>query len=211
MNEKVNTGSNAPEDYEFMALPVTTKPNNDPKQPPVPPTVGKYLHVESVEQYLAAWKLRAGPFTTVDEITDRHFRHTAATLKFLSQAVESRRSLLPKNFLTQLPVTILDYDDSDQERQLESDAAKGIKLVDYRLSGKLVNFRSTATTLQFETSTREYFLSELARGDFNHDGFEDSLVLVYWHYLEGTGRGGHPRLVQQLPGKPLTVIPFPLP
>ena len=133
---------------------------------------------------------------------------TATTLKFLSQSVESRRSLLSVKLLEQLPVTVLGYHDSVQQRELLNAAAKGTTVRDYSQSGKLQKFRSTATSLQFESLNKTSHLTELARGDFNGDGFEDSLVEVNWHYLEGTGLGNEILLVQRVEGKPLTVQPF---
>ena len=62
--------------------------------------------------------------------------------------------------------------------------------------------------MTFEDSVRTYHLTELARGDFNGDGFEDSLVEVSWHYREGTGLGCSFLLVQRVQSKPLTVQPF---
>ncbi|NDJ15667.1 MAG: hypothetical protein EBY17_31595, partial [Acidobacteriia bacterium] len=149
-------------------------------------------------------------FTTFDQAVDEVFRSTASTLKFLAESVDSRRSSLPVKLLVELPVSILGFNDSDQQRDLATATAKGLRLNDYRRSGKLQKFRSTATILQFESANRTYLLTELARGDFNGDGFEDSLVAVQWHYREGTGFGQSMFLVQRVESKPLTVQPFPL-
>lgn len=75
-------------------------------------------------------------------------------------------------------------------------------------SGKLQKFVTTATSLQFESSNKSYHLTELARGDFNGDGFEDSLVERSWDYREGTGLGDENLLVQRVEGKQLTVQPL---
>lgn len=75
---------------------------------------------------------------------------------------------------------------------------------------KLQKFRSTATSLQFESASKNYHLTELARADFNRDGFEDSLVAVSWHYREGTGLGCSIFLVLRVQNQPLTVQPLQL-
>ena len=69
-------------------------------------------------------------------------------------------------------------------------------------------FVTKAIPLTFEDSVRTYQLTELARGDFNGDGFDDSLIEVSWHHREGTGVGNEILLVQRVEGKPLTVQPF---
>lgn len=38
--------------------------------------------------------------------------------------------------------------------------------------------RPALSALQFESLDKTYHLTELARGDFNGDGFEDTLVAV---------------------------------
>ena len=210
LHEKVKLDSKDAEDYEFLVLPATPQAISNPAAPPALPVVGQRVRVETVAEYLAALKRGAGPFTTFDMAVDEVFQTTATTLKFLSQSVESRRSLLSVKLLAELPVTVLGYNDSDQERELLNAAAKGIRLSDYSRSGKLQRFRSTATSLEFESLNKTYHLTELARGDFNGHGFEDSLVEVNWHYREGTGLGCSFLLVQRVESKPLTVLPFPL-
>ena len=103
---------------------------------------------------------------------------------------------------------ILGCHGSEQEAELQQAAMKGTTLRDYRLKGKLQRFQSTATTLKFESDVKRYHLTELARGDLNHDGHEDSLVAIQWHYLEGSGLGTVIVLVQRIEGKPLTIQPF---
>ena len=207
-NEKVKLDSKDADDYAFLVLPAPPQAISNPAAPPALPVVGQRVRVETVAEYLAALKSGAAPFTTFDQAVDEVFHSTAATVKFLNQSVDSRRSLLPVKLLEELPVSILGWNDSDQERDLINAAAKGIRLSDYRRSGKLQKFRSTATTLKFESPNRTHHLTELARGDFNGDGFENALVAVHWHYREGTGSGQSMFLVQRVEGKPLTVQPF---
>lgn len=209
-NEKVKLDGKDDDNYAFLVLPPTPQAISNPAAPPALPVVGQRVRVETVAEYLAALKQGAGAFTTFDQGVDGVFETTAATLKFLAEAVESHRSSLPAELLEQLPVNILGYNDSDQERELLNAAARGTTLRDYSRSGKLQRFRSTGTSLQFESSDRTYLLTELARGDFDGDGFEDSLVEVDWHHREGTGVGCSFLLVQRVQSTPATVQPFPL-
>ena len=208
LHEKVAVGSKDPDAYNFLVLPAPPQAISNPAAPPALPVVGQRVRVETVAEYLAALKRGAGPFTTFDQAVDEVFQTTATTLKFLGQAVESRRSTLPTKLLFELPVSILGFNDSDQQRELATAAAKGLRLSDYSRSGKLQRFHPTATSLQFESLNKTYHLTELARGDFNGDGFEDSLVEVNWRYREGTGLGCSFLLVQRVQSKPLTVQPF---
>jgi|GEM_PF-1920204 len=210
LKEKVKMNSKEADDYAFLVLPATPQAISNPAAPPALPAEGRRVRVETVHAYLEALKQGAAPFTTVDMTVDEVFQATAATLKFLSQAVDARRSMLPANLLAELPVSILGFNDSDQERALKQATAKGLTLRDYSRSGKLQKFRPTAASLQFESANKTYHLTELARGDFNGDGLEDSLVAVSWHYRGGTGLGCSMLLVQRVAGNPLTVQPFPL-
>ena len=210
MREKVKVGSDDADAYEFLALPANPPANSNPAQPPGLPAIGQRIRVETVEQYLAALKQGAAPFTTFDLSMNTYFYSTAASLRFVAGATESRRSFLPTRLLTQLPVSVLEFNESDQSGELERAARNGPTLDDYRLKGKLSRFQSTATSLTFESPDRRYLITELARGDFNHDGFEDSLILVYWHHEDGSGFWVEIQLVQRSATGPLTVTLFPL-
>ena len=74
-----------------------------------------------------------------------------------------------------------------------------------------MRIQSTTIPLKFESSVQCYHLAELARGDFNQDGHEDSLVAIQWHYLEGSGAGVELLLVEAVVNRPLKATPFPLP
>ena len=207
MREKVKVGSEDNDAYLFLALPASPSANNNPAQPPGLPVSGQRIRVETVEQYVEALKRDARPFTTFDISMDSWFRPPAATLLFLNQADASRRSLLPKELPTKLlyslPVRFLNYHGADQEADLT--------LRDKPHSEKLWIFNADQTSVQFEFNGKRYCLAELACGDFNHDGFEDSLVVILWHDLEGSGSGVELLLVEALANRPLKATYFPLP
>ena len=207
MHEKVKVGSEDNDAYLFLALPASPSANNNPAQPPGLPAIGQRIRVETVEQYVEALKRWARPFTTFDISMDTWFRPTAATLLFLSQADASRRSLLPKDFPTKLlyslPVRFLNYRGADKEADLT--------LRHQPHSEKLWIFNADPTSVQFEFNGKRYYLAELARGDFNQDGLEDSLVAIQWQPLEGTGVGVELLLVEAAANRPLKATYFPLP
>jgi hypothetical protein len=207
MREKVKVGSGDDDAYLFLALPASPSADSNPAQPPGLPTIGQRIRVETVEQYVEALKRGASPFTTFDISMDSWFRHPAATLLFLSQADASRRSLLPKELPTKLlyslPVRFLSYRGADKEADLT--------LRDNPHSDKLWIFSADQISVQFEFNGKRYCLAELARGDFNHDGFEDSLVVILWHDLEGSGSGVELLLVEAVANRPLKATYFPLP
>ena len=207
LREKVKVGSADDDAYNFLALPASPSASNNPTQPPGLPATGQRIRVETVEQYVEALKRGARPFTTFDIAMDSWFRPTAATLLFLSQVEESRRSSLPKEFPTKLlyslPVRFLNYHGADQEADLT--------FRHHPHSDKLWIFNSDPTSVQFEFNSKRYYLAELARGDFNHDGFEDSLVAVQWQYLEGSGAGVELLLVEAAANRSLKATYFPLP
>jgi hypothetical protein len=205
MHEKVKVGSADDDAYLFLALPASPSANNN--HPPGLPAIGQRIRVETVEQYVEALKRDARPFTTFDISMDTWFRPTAATLMFLSQADSSRRSLLPKDYPTKLlyslPVRFLNYHGADREADLT--------LRHQPHSEKLWIFNADQTSVQFEFNGKRYYLAELARGDFNHDGLEDSLVAIQWHYLEGSGVGVELLLVEAVANRSLKASRFPLP
>jgi len=206
MREKVKVGSDDDDAYNFLALPASPSASNNPAQPPGLPSTGQRIRVETVEQYVAALKRDARPFTTFDISMDSWFRPTAATLLFLSQAEESRRSSLPKDFSTQLlyslPVRFLNYHGAGNEADLT------VRHPPH--SDKLWIFNSDQISVQFEFDGKRYYLTELARGDFNHDGFEDSLVAIQWRYVEGSGVGVELLLVEAVANRSLKATRFPL-
>jgi len=207
MREKVKVGSDDDDAYLFLALPANPSANNNPAEPLGLPAIGQRIRVETVEQYIAALRRGASPFTTFDISMDSWFRPTTATLLFLSQAEESRRSSLPKELplklLYSLPVRTLNYRGADDEADLT--------LRHNRHSEKLWIFNADQISVQFEFDGKRYCLAEMARGDFNHDGLEDSLVVILWHYLEGSGSGLELLLVEATANRSLKATRFPLP
>lgn len=171
LREPVRIGTDEPAGYRFLS-----KDGGE-----------TYLRVETGDEYLAARQAGAGTATTYDQITDSWFRPTVAALAFLQRSRPAVRSRLPEHLLACLPVSLLGWHGNEERRRLERDSARGRRLVDYWRIGRLRRWRDTAEGLSFRFQGQNYDLRELARGDYDGDGEEDSLVINLVHYIEGTG------------------------
>lgn len=122
------------------------------------------------------------------------FDQAAATLGFLTQAQPSKRSYLGKRFLDQLPVSVLHWfeDERNGEDGLTNDAAKGLTLKDYtafyaRRHIQHLKIAGNKMTFSGKDDGCDYTVSEFARGDFDHDGSEDSVIEVFVRFQGGNG------------------------
>ena len=172
-NAKLKIGSGDPDAYEFL-----TSTNGQVQR----------LRVETCQQYTNAIQQGAYSLTTADMATEVWFKRAAGTLKFMATAQTSTQPL-PDAFLSQLPVSLVGWNGSDEEAQINQDTIKGITLQDYARSGRVKKFKPGNHTLHFQTDARDFALEELARGDWNGDGTEDALISVTWHYKGGSGFG----------------------
>lgn len=171
---KLHIGSSDPAACEFL----TISTNGQQQR----------IRVETCEEYTNAIAHGAYAFTTADMALDAWFRRAVATLTFLESA-QSPATSVPFDYLQALPVSVLGWNDSDQEAQLAGDAGKGMTIMDYSVSGRLKNFKVKGNTITFNDDVRHYTVEELARGDYDGDGVEDALMSVSWQYSEGSGRG----------------------
>ena len=69
-----------------------------------------------------------------------------------------------------------------------SDPAKGVSLEDYSKTGRITSVKRSENSISFETSGMRHSIDELVRGDYDGDGYEDSIIKHNQHYIEGTGR-----------------------
>jgi hypothetical protein len=159
------------------------------------------IHVETVQQYRAIKTTKAYAPTTVDMVMQNWFEQVDGVLEFMQKARTSTNSFLGPDFLKDLPVTILESgfgavegDFSDKYGKiLEADTELGKTIQDYASVSAplpLKKLKQTGHTLTFFDQTMEidYYIKELARGDFNGDGIEDALVSIGWH-TQGTMGG----------------------
>jgi hypothetical protein len=183
MKFKVKTGSDDPENYNFLAA--------DPEHffDYATPNTNR-IRVETCEQYLSARARGAGAMTGFDMLVEESFCQVCDTLRFLQAASPAKQSLLPKDILADLnllPVSLLPFNDSDQERDLIRDAERGLSLRDYANLRKVRIVRRGPYELELECNGVRVYWQEMARADFNDDGFEDVLLFEYCSYIGGSG------------------------
>lgn len=175
MSQKISVGDNGTDAYEILGT------NWE----------GARLHVESVDDYERALKAGYRPFNTFEISMASWFETTAKTLDFMAQAQPSKRSLFKTNDLKYLPVSILNWNGSEEKKQLDDDAAKGMTLEDCATNHpehRINHLKFKDSSMTFSDDDCDYHVTELARGDFDHDGFEDSLIMVAQYYQGGSGR-----------------------
>lgn len=171
--KKLNIGSASPDAYFFL-----TTTNGQEKR----------IHVETCQQYTNAINKGAYAFTTADMAMDSWFVRAVAVLRFIKTAQPSTHPL-PDDFLNRLPVSLVGWNGSDEEAQLNRDTSKGLTLKDYALNGKVKKLKAQNHSINFRTKAKDFAVEELACGDVDGDGFEDALISVTWHYQEGSGFG----------------------
>ena len=146
------------------------------------------IQIETVNQYKAAIHSGYAAQNNCEMMLVSFFEIASATLDFMEKARPSTASYL--GTLKQLPVSILNWVGSEEEEQLKRDTTKGITLQDYAKPSsqwRLHNLKAVGNAVSFSSENEDYVVNELCRGDFDHDGLEDSLIVVYWHYKEGSG------------------------
>jgi len=146
-----------------------------------------YVRVETAGQYLEMRRKGAAPYTTYDITMDGWFKRIVPPLVFSRHSSASKRSLLGDD-LMDLSVSFLPWVGSEERIQLESDTAKGVSLEDYSKTGQITSVKKSENRISFETSGMRYSIDELVRGDYDGDGYEDSIIKCNMHYIEGTGR-----------------------
>ncbi len=170
-NKKISMGGQ--DGYEFLRLDL-----DDDKS---------YVRVETAGQYLEMRRKGAGPYTTYDITMDGWFEKIVPALVFTKLSSASKNSLLGKD-LMDLSVSILSWVGSEERTRLEADTKKGVSLKDYLKSGRIKSVKKSKNGISFEAGYKKYFIDELVRGDYDDDGYEDSIIYCGRHYIEGTGR-----------------------
>ena len=173
-SQKIKIGTQEPDAYDFLSRNETNK-----------------IHVETVNEYRAGIKAGYGANTTADMATESWFIQADRVLSFMEQARPSQHSLFATKDLKYLPVSILNWTEKEAGDQLNQDAAKGQTLKDCTKANTkhhLHELKIKDHTMTFSDDACDYNVEELARGDFDHDSFEDSLILVATYYQGGSGR-----------------------
>ena len=173
-NAKLKLGSDDPDAYNFLTI---EKNGRNQK-----------IRVETCRQYTNAIRQGAVAFTGFDMAMEGYFASAVSTLQFMDKALPSTNAL-PDNFLSQLPLSLLSWNGTDERMQIEADTRSGKTLKDYVRIGKATGFKSKLHGLSFAANGKDYWVNETARGDWDGDGAEDALIQVSWHYQGGSGFG----------------------
>ena len=179
---------------------------------------GKVVRTETVEQYIYACEHyrqnspddtnKAYSYTTCDIQAEMAMGNIKDKLVFMTKVQPSIHSYLKGKYLKELPVDVLtsslnccDGETSDKfDKILKRDAEAGKTLRDYTKRWSPLYIKNMVweddTTLRFSDSTMEidYYIKELARGDFDGDGNEDALILIGWH-TQGSMGGSYTAVV----------------
>jgi hypothetical protein len=115
-NTKLKIGSEDPDAYEFLTISTNGKQTK--------------VKVQTCAEYTNAILQGSYSLTTADMAMDSWFFRAAGILRFMEKAHLSRRPL-SSDFLTRVPVSILDWNGSDEEAQINADTRKGMTLNDY--------------------------------------------------------------------------------
>ena len=146
-----------------------------------------YVRVETAGQYLEMRRKGAAPYTTYDIAMNSWFVRILPPLVFSKHSSTSKRSLLGDE-LMDLSVSFLPWFGSKERIRLESDTAKGFSLADYLKNYRIKSVKKSQNRVSFETSGMRHSIDELVRGDYDGDGFGDSIIKHNQHYIEGSGR-----------------------
>lgn len=140
---------------------------------------GHRVRVTTGAEYLTAIRRGAYPATTLDFHRDGAVARTVGMLEFVRRAVPARRSALPADLSTALPVRLLWWGDGDTPRDVERADRAGAPI-----SKRVGSLRVTITkngphSTTFDASgLRRIRVDELARGDVDGDGSEETLIQV---------------------------------
>ena len=185
LDAKISVGNGEGQSYEFMRL-----KENDPDS---------YLSTQTANEYFDAIKRDAFPMTTYDITMDSWFVQVVPVLEFIKQARPSKQSLMVDE-LIDLSVQVIPYIGIDEKKRIEEDSAASLTLSDYVERGVIsLNKGDSDNEISFNTKSLKIFITEHARGDYNHDGYEDSLISIAMHYLQGSGRNYYASIVLKTP------------
>ena len=196
---KISIGEGKGQSYEFMRLKF-----DDPDS---------YLITETANQYLDARNRGAMPMTTYDITMSSWFNGVVPVLVFLKECKYSNMSFMVDD-LMDLSVSFLPWVGSEEREQIESDSASGLTLRNYFKKELITEVpRESDFEIGFKMQNRyELVVTEHARGDYDGDGYEDSLITVAKVYLEGSGRDYSAYLVSRTSHKlPMKIDLFLLP
>jgi len=150
-----------------------------------------YIRTETVKKYRAAIKAGFAARSTADLSSESWFLQVDQILSFMERARPSRHSLISVKDFKYLPVSILNWNEGEEEKQLSAAALKGMTISDYATphsNHPVHSIKFKGNIMTFSDAGCDYAVQELARGDYDGDGYEDALVLISTNYQGGSGR-----------------------
>ena len=195
----ISIGEGRGQSYEFMRL-----RSDDPDS---------YIRTETAREYLDARARGAMPMTTYDISMNSWFTESVPVLVFLRDSIASEESLMFDG-LMDLSVDVIPWTGSEERIQIEGDTASGLTLRDYAEKNLIkIIPRESPHEIGFQKGSQEVVVKELARGDHDHDGYEDCLISTATYYIGGSGRSYSNHLVTRTPEMPVMkidhfVVPF---
>ena len=85
----------------------------------------------------------------------------------------------------------MNWNEGDERKELEKDATNGMTLKDYpavKAKHPIHSLKQKDKTLTFSDNGCDYGVTELVRGDCDHDSYEDCLIMIATYYQGGSGR-----------------------
>ncbi len=181
LHQKVTIGTDESDGYNFLVI-------DSAKYNPEKPADGR-LRVETCNAYFAAKARGASAMTTFDRAMEGWFCKSCETLRLLTNAARAQKTLLEQDILPNLyslPASMLPFKEAKSGLALNQGSERGKSIADYRSRGlKIMKQDRFALSLEYDGSS--VLWREMARADFNRDGFEDVLLLESGHYIGGSG------------------------
>ena len=174
LNQKVYIGTEDPNDYKFLSKNETN-----------------YICTETVNEFRGAIKDGFAAKTTADLTAESWLLQVDHVLSFMERTQPSQHSLFSVADFKYLPVSLLNWTEGEEGKQLKEAALNGMTLNDCTTSyakHRIHSLKIKDNGMTFSDDGCDYTVQELARGDWDGDGYEDALVLVSTYYSGGSGR-----------------------
>ena len=174
LNQKVYVGTEDPNAYLFLSKNETN-----------------FIWAETVNEFRRAIKDGFAAKTTADLTAESWLLQDDQVLSFMERAKPSHYSLFSVADYKYLPISLLNWTEGEERERLMEATLNGITLNDCTTSyakHRIHSLKIKDNGMTFSDDGCDYAVQELARGDWDCDGYEDALVFVSTYYLGGSGR-----------------------
>lgn len=146
------------------------------------------VKVKNCKEYFHYKKKRYYALSTYDMKDQTFFSETCDAIMFLQRMKPSNKSFIKGTSIHDLntwPASLFLF--TLQGDVHYSKYTKKYKTIDDMIQDNFLKIKKTTkNSIIWESSSMGQYLSELIRGDFNNDGYEDILILNYIYSTEGT-------------------------